>query len=107
MIVASESGRFHIANGFTTAIEEIKDAQLPDLTVYPNPTSGSARLSLKSGAIEQVTLFDVMGHKVYSSNEVSQTRTFELELSGLRPGTYLVQVVDNKGKSFVERIVVL
>ncbi|MBK5213702.1 MAG: T9SS type A sorting domain-containing protein [Flavobacteriaceae bacterium] len=76
----------------------VADNTLGGFTYYPNPTNGL--LSLKSvNNIETVSIFNLLGQKVMNAN-IGAT-TSDLDISGLKTGTYLMQVtVDGQTGTF-------
>ncbi|SEL91950.1 Por secretion system C-terminal sorting domain-containing protein, partial [Aquimarina amphilecti] len=71
--------------------EELKDQ---DLRIYPIPTKGLLNISVP---IKKVTIFNMIGEKVFESN----TNTFDI--SELNSGIYFVNIEGEKGNT-VKRI---
>ena len=73
--------------------------------VYPNPTTGFLRLEIPSSfKATEVRVTDALGRRARQA-PVSQP-AFELPLTGLPPGAYTVQVVNNNGQT-LSRLVLL
>jgi hypothetical protein len=73
------------------------EAEIPTLTVYPNPTPGVIHISGKTNSL--LTLYTVRGESVMQATMNSaETR---LDLSQLSPGIYLLQVDDGANKRVV------
>lgn len=82
---------YQLSGGTTSADDETTAEN--NLQVFPNPTTG--RLIIPSAEIgAEYIVFDLQG-RVALRGEVSENL---LDVSALRPGTYLVQVSDLKGK---------
>lgn len=74
-----------------------------DIIAYPNPITVETTLHLKTvqpGRIQKVTLYDMAGKMVYDGAYRER-----LDVSGLVPGLYLINVIDNDGTVSVYRIV--
>ncbi|MEE9371759.1 MAG: T9SS type A sorting domain-containing protein [Saprospiraceae bacterium] len=72
------------------------DIKEGDLKIYPNPTSYNLiveYLGIKEGAMLQI--FDVSGRKVFS--EITEEDYMEVNVSNLKSGLYILQLVNNKG----------
>ena len=64
------------------------------LLVYPNPASQKVRFSYKEGTlIREVRIFNQTGQKVYRGIPENNT----LDISGLQPGMYIVEVESKEG----------
>lgn len=66
------------------------------IRLYPNPTQGRAELNLNDLIGEEVILRDIQG-KVVSRYYGSQ-HLYQLDLSALAKGTYLVEVITSQGR---------
>lgn len=72
--------------------------------LYPNPTTGAARLELPAGAASGTAqVLDLTGRLVRSASFTG--RTYSLETAGLAPGTYFVRVQAGAATA-VQRLVV-
>ena len=88
----------------TLSIDEWSDElkSYHDITLFPNPVSDELyfiNLDLKS----EIQIFDIMGRKYdVKSIQNSEEQSVKLDLSHLKPGTYIVQILSEKGmaKSF-------
>ena len=69
-----------------------------NLTVYPNPSSGmfTIKLPLSISGQGQVSIFDIMGHEVYSAN-VTLENQLVVDASSFANGIYFVRLKDEKG----------
>jgi hypothetical protein len=78
----------------TVVAQESKSASkttentIEGLTFYPNPvTNGKIYISSKTNDEKQVTIFDVLGKKVFQSALTSR----ELNISSLSAGVYIIK----------------
>jgi hypothetical protein len=79
-----------------------------DVTVieaYPNPTTGKFYLHLRDAKLNSLTVLSGTGVKQTSFriHEASENNTFEIDISALSEGIYLLQVLTDKG-SFVKKV---
>ncbi|WP_460924269.1 T9SS type A sorting domain-containing protein [Pontibacter brevis] len=65
--------------------------------MFPNPTSGRAKLELQAGTRATVTVADLSGRLI---SQATATNGYEINLEGYAPGMYLV-IVQPKGKNAV------
>ena len=82
-----------------TAINELIDGNPSRLDIYPNP--GNGIFTIASGTImESITIFSVMGEKVYEHN-VNQS-SINIDLSGYTRGIYITTVKYSNG--FIQNV---
>ncbi|MGC9344960.1 MAG: T9SS type A sorting domain-containing protein, partial [Bacteroidales bacterium] len=72
------------------------------LLVYPNPVKDILFFSNEDG-IRNISILDMSGRMVYNRN-IAQDRA-EVNLENLNKGIYLVEIVDNKNNTRIEKIV--
>ncbi len=84
----------------TVGLEEIYNNQntnILDLIIYPNPVTTYATIKLEAfiNSTADIFVYDLAGRKVLSTtNNVKRgMNEFDLDVSGLNNGTYIVQVV--------------
>jgi hypothetical protein len=79
-----------------------------ETNVFPNPTSGQVTVSINSefSGKYQIRVTDLSGRTVYQENPVVSEgiSSFNIDLSKLNKGLYLVEVKDLNGKSKVTRL---
>lgn len=89
-----------------SAIAEITTA---DVTLYPNPVTGDAYLSvnIEMQSEVEVTVYTVSGQKMNSSTHdlTAGSNVLSLDTKNLTPGVYLVKV-NSKGNSVTKRMIV-
>jgi gluconolactonase len=80
-----------VGKGFISGIKDIPMNNEPDITIFPNPTSGIINISgLKEPA--EIKLFTLDGKMVKDINMVES----KIDLSDLFPGIYLIQLKSAK-----------
>jgi hypothetical protein len=85
--VWSDTVSTRCATGFSAALQA-------QLRLFPNPNEGSWQLEAPF-AIQQVTVFDLMGRQVFSQS--GQANRWEIHTPGLSKGLYLVQIQTEAG----------
>jgi hypothetical protein len=96
------------AYGITTTVNELV-ADAFSMSVYPNPASQSTQLevNLKNSSKYVIDMFDMLGKSVYSQqfNGSTGKNVFNIPLSGLNAGMYLVKV-NVEGSVLTSRLIV-
>lgn len=82
-----------------------------ELVVYPNPASTQINIQLMSQELDgqvTITLYDILGkamESIVKNYAQSTTQTWELSISNLPSGTYLIKV-SNENKSLHKKVIV-
>jgi len=91
--------RFPIA---LNAINNDTLAKIPD--IYPNPSSGKIHIEMPYyTSVARLALFDIAGSKIRSVTKNSMS--FEIDLN-VDSGSYLLQIADNNGNIFMQKIII-
>ncbi|MGB1317372.1 MAG: T9SS type A sorting domain-containing protein, partial [Flavobacteriales bacterium] len=75
------------------------------LSVYPNPTSGSLHIQeATSGQFRdaQISVYDLSGREVFLQNGYNSA----LDVSRIKTGTYILQLITETGHMLTERVVI-
>ncbi|MEP0263305.1 T9SS type A sorting domain-containing protein [Dokdonia sp.] len=80
----------------------VGDNELEDFSFYPNPAENVINLDARTG-IDTVTMFNMLGQKVLEQ-KVDGLTSYQLNVSTMAKGTYLMQVTSN-GKTGVHRVI--
>ncbi|MCB0385691.1 MAG: Omp28-related outer membrane protein, partial [Bdellovibrionales bacterium] len=93
----------HVIDGVITSVADDLQAEL-DLTVAPNPFSGSTQIffNLDNAAPVAVSMLDLMGKKVYSAPAMTGKagqNVINVDAAGLSSGVYLLQMDVNGQKT--------
>jgi sugar lactone lactonase YvrE len=68
--------------------------------IYPNPFSETIHITLLNNLkLERAIIYDLLGNEIISSNKN------EIETSSLKPGVYLIMIVDNIGNSYNQKLI--
>ncbi len=77
-------------------------AQIEGLNFYPNPVSnGKIYITSKSSLDKEITIFDVLGKKVFHTVLNSK----ELNISTLTPGVYIIKIREDEATATRKLIV--
>lgn len=85
-----------------TSVSSIKELTADQVSVFPNPTTGKVVIALNSVELNKVTINDLSGRVVFSTELTSSRQT--LDISGLSNGMYLLQAT-GEGLVYNTRIV--
>jgi PKD repeat protein len=77
---------------------------IEELTVFPNPASGSSVTIFAPEVITSIGLFDVSGNLIRQVDKI-ETTSFNLDVSGLNPGAYFIRTVTTEGVKNVKLII--
>ena len=95
---------------FSQALEMLHVDEMPAtakeiINVYPNPSQGEVHIALKEGAKAVVTVYDFMGHSLftYDFNGLNHT-TLESHLNTLDSGVYFINAVSELGNQTLKLV---
>lgn len=83
----------------TLSLEDFENGLTPTVKMYPNPAS---QIFSFSEAVDRVTVFDITGRQVLERDDVRANQA--VEVSGLRPGVYLVKFEVN-GRTDTKKLI--
>ena len=93
------TGRLNLASAlaFDLQTNDTESAKNPDISVFPNPSSGQFYLTFQShlGVEYQLSVFDVLGKLYYRENFFTTEENFHkvLSIKDLNRGYYNIQIV--------------
>ena len=86
---------YNPANNNTKISHDSLDATVvPDVIIYPNPSSGTANIAVKSGYAEQATanIYNVNGVLVLTINDIKTNQPYKFG-QNLATGIYIIEVI--------------
>jgi len=94
-------------NGFSNSCILLNTADLtvPQLEIFPNPTTHSLNIKMENISNVDFTIFDIYGKNVFQQNEITIEST-NLNISHLSNGIYFLKIKMG-GKEWVEKFVKL
>ncbi|MGE5355217.1 MAG: M4 family metallopeptidase [Deltaproteobacteria bacterium] len=107
-----EGGRWGrwFSNGvrsLTTAVSELPGEIATETSIYPNPAASLINFESKDFTTQAfVTVFDILGNKLYSRNHNFIGGKATIDVSFALNGNYIVKVTDGK-KLFTEKLMIL
>jgi fibronectin type 3 domain-containing protein len=75
-----------------------------NVSVYPNPSNSVVNIELTND-ISQLVVYNYVGQVVFEQN-VTKSKTIQLNVRNYESGAYLVKFVTNAGESFTKKVVV-
>ncbi len=91
---------------FAATTLNINEGQLIDFNIYPNPSNGEIIIASGNSILENITVYNVIGEKVFLFYPEISNNKISLNLSNLSFGTYFIEVVDSNGfKGFKKMII--
>lgn len=73
--------------------------------VYPNPTEGKITFTNSSGREQEISIYSMMGKQYF--NFTTAADSYDVNLSGLSAGVYMVRIVDTHSKKMQHLKIVL
>jgi len=80
----------------------VDEMEKENISVYPNPATNKFTVNLAGSEKANIEMFNLVGQKVYNS---TATEKAEVNVSGFRPGIYMLKVSQN-GKVYTSKVVV-
>jgi len=75
-----------------------------EIRFFPKPAN--TELNILSGeAISTIQIYDITGKTIYSNPAVN-AETMRVDVTSFRPGVIVVKLIDKKGNSMSEKIIV-
>lgn len=75
----------------------VKENQISDLSVYPNPTVHDFVYVSTSTAVQKISVLNLAGASLLEIEPANQNPQYEIDLSQLPNGMFLVQIVTSQG----------
>lgn len=108
VIVGNTRGGIHFLKGAVKILSTTDIYKRNEPIVYPNPANGSIlNINKRSDEAFSFYLYDMTGKLVIKEISEAGNSVFQLSLSNISNGMYLLQSVDANGKSYNTRISVL
>ena len=96
-----QPGEFRILGNTPTTVLSVDDNEIPELTIYPNPTRTSFRVNTNASFVE---VFDITG-KLVKAFKGSFTPLDEFDMTDLKTGIYVVKIESNNNRSMTSKLV--
>ena len=74
-----------------------------DFTIHPNPATERATINVSDQEINNIVVYNLLGQKITEINNLSALGSYELDLSNISSGVYLVNVNNLQTKRLVVR----
>lgn len=86
----------------TSTLAEIEKNN--EIRIFPNPVSANLNISADQ-QIMGVRIFSITGNQVYSKN-LQNERDPRIDVSGMNPGLYIVQITSPDGSTYAQKIII-
>ncbi|MFD2602540.1 S8/S53 family peptidase [Flavobacterium suzhouense] len=74
------------------------------LLLYPNPANNTVTIKINEGIINKINLSSIDGKAIDS--KLANNNIYLLEVSTLENGIYVIEAINNTGKSFYEKLII-
>jgi hypothetical protein len=95
---------FCIRVGVGLDITSVGESLESPLRIYPNPAKQAVFIQWKGAVNASVTVYDLQGKIVLASQPLKSEKEL-LDISGLLPGLYLIQVEDEQGRRWNQKMI--
>ena len=82
-------------NGMVLSVQQISSEQIPEILIYPNPTTSIVTIENKS--LRTVNVYDFNGKKIMAIQNENELEVVEINVESLPSGTYLIEAKTSKG----------
>ncbi|TDY05783.1 spondin domain-containing protein [Meridianimaribacter flavus] len=76
------------------------------IQLFPNPATSVVQISTETTSLSKVVFYDVLGKKVKSYKNTSNSKQLYIDINSLTTGVYLVKSIANDGSSNIQRLLV-
>lgn len=87
------------------SIAGVNDNQAGGFHMVPNPASETISIQIENASIQSVQVLNISGSMIISEDQIGNTR-FELNVSHLQQGLYLVSLFTEDGRQLVQKLVI-
>jgi len=87
------------------SIAGVNDNQAGGFHMVPNPASETISIQIENASIHSVQVLNISGRMIISEDQIGNTR-FELNVSHLQQGLYLVSLLTEDGRQLVQKLVI-
>jgi hypothetical protein len=77
------------------------------IDIYPNPANNYITIQNSNESIQNITIFDLLGRKIYTTYLSDNDLRKEIDISTLKAGNYIITIVDSNGISINKKVVVV
>ncbi len=83
-------------DGIVISVQQISSEFIPEIFIYPNPTSSS--ISIEGEDLEKINVFDFAGKKLFTKQNEFGLERMNFTLESYPIGTYIIEVQTKNGK---------
>ncbi|OGX84392.1 hypothetical protein BEN47_03255 [Hymenobacter lapidarius] len=78
-----------------------------NISVYPNPTRGTATVEIKDAKVGSVVVLNNLGQRISAAAKGQGQEKLTLDISGLKAGLYFVQIMSTDGQTKIYKELVV
>lgn len=82
-------------NGTVLSVQQISSEKIPEIFIYPNPTTSIVTIENKS--LKKVNVYDINGKKIVATKNENELEVVEINLESFPSGIYLIEAKTSKG----------
>jgi len=75
------------------------------VNMYPNPASNQVFIETELQELEKINIFDMLGRLLMIA-PLGPDKTHQINTQDLQPGTYLIQLTNNMGEQFAQKLII-
>lgn len=85
----------------------VDESSLQNIKMYPNPANNYVTIDLigNNSTLSEIRFYDVLGKQVYTSSDFND-ELVTIPLDGFQSGLYIVELLDNRGKNSIRKLIV-
>jgi len=78
----------------------LKASPESNIKIFPNPVNSKVTISTIQNEVAEIYCYDLEGHLVFKQNNSSFENEFDIDLSEIKPGYYILKIFD-RSKSII------
>ena len=83
----------------------VEEANVPSVSVYPNPSANSIRVEWGELDAQKIRIVNTLGVEI-TLFDVAKLNAISVPVHKWAPGTYFIEIYDQKGEQYISRFVV-
>jgi len=76
------------------------------LYIFPNPNNGNFIIHFNNSTFQNIQLININGKVLYTKTYTTLSPEHKTKISGIKPGIYILKVIDKNGKTYTNKILI-